>query len=80
MDEYPFAMQTAELGVRLSTISVLATLLGWKLASPLSQAPNAIPKTKLPAKRAFVTLLISPSSPPHQLELGLGRTPMLSPS
>ena len=64
MELYPFAMHTAPEGVFLSTISVLATLFGWKFASPLSHAPKAMPKTKEPASKAFVTPPIS--SPDHQ--------------
>ena len=56
-------MHTAPDGVFLSTISVLATLFGWKFASPVSQDPKAMPKTKDPARRALVT---PPISSPHQ--------------
>ena len=67
MELYPLAMHTAPEGVFLSTISVLATLFGWKFASPFSHAPKAMPKTKEPASKAFVTPPIS--SPDHH-ELG----------
>lgn len=54
---YPLAMQTSELGVLRSMISVDATFEGWKVTSELNSTPAPIPMMKAPAIKAVVRFL-----------------------
>lgn len=47
-------MQTSELGVFRSMISVDATLDGYKLTCESNQTPVPMPRMKTPANNAFV--------------------------
>ena len=63
MELYPLAMQTSELGVLRSMISVDATFEGWKVTSELKSTPAPIPMMKAPAIRAVVRFLEIPPPP-----------------